>query len=58
MDLKNHTERLYSSLKVKKLLYECRPKVSQVYLSLFCFSVFAFTLDICFYFENIRAKVQ
>ena len=28
---------------------------SQVYLSLFGFFVFAFTLDICFYFENIRA---
>ena len=27
--------------------------LSQVYLSLFGFSVFAFTLDICFYFENI-----
>ena len=25
---------------------------SQVYLSLFGFSVFAFTLDICFYFES------
>ena len=33
-------------------------EVSQVYLSLFGFSVFAFTLDICFYFENIRAKVH
>ena len=29
---------------------------SQVYLSLFGFSVFAFTLDICFYFKNTRAK--
>ena len=34
------------------------PASSQVYLSLFGFSVFAFTLDICFYFENIRAKVH
>ena len=31
---------------------------SQVYLSLVGFSVFAFTLDICFYFENTRAKVH
>ena len=29
---------------------------SQVYLSLFGFSVFAFTLDICFYFKNTKAE--
>ena len=33
-------------------------RCSQVYLSLFGFPVFAFTLDICFYFENTRAKVH
>ena len=34
------------------VLHRC----SQVYLSLFGFFVFAFTLDICFYFKNTRAK--
>ena len=41
------------------MFLKCIEEVSsQVYLSLFSFSVFAFTLDICFYLKNTYQTVK
>ena len=39
-----------------KVLSKWKLAKSSIHLSLFGYFVFAFTLDICFYFENTRAE--
>ena len=46
--------KIFAEILEKLKKFQIHSYNSQVYLSLFGFSVFAFTLDICFYFKNTR----